>query len=493
MHRRARVCIETLEQRQLLSAAVGPSALTASAGVKATEISSRTFNVKNYGAKGNATADDRSAIQAAINAMKSNGGGTLVFPSGIYRISKAVRIEKTSKFIVSAVGATIKPFGSVSPNYATGDILQISSCSSFTINGLTFDGNERSRKGGFPAESLRMDGVSDFRLTGCTFTDAVLDDIYIAANSSKVSSKDGVIENCTLDGARRNSISVIAGQRIEITNNRISNVRGADPGDGILIESNATDAEGANRDIVINRNTFSNVDDSGVSVIPNRSPKYITIDSNEFVNCPTGVRIMTTQCVVSNNFFHDAVRPTSGRGSQTLGQIVTGGYNGGVVTIDSNRIENIKDMSGIYVHITWTGSANVENNTVKGLTNSKYPVIHVWTSNATVTGNGIDQCAGMGIVVAGNNANIGANLLTNGNHVGIYSCGTGGSIWRNTVVDYGIADAGLCIIADGGTIGSSIYENVIRHWDTPNWTGMRVDSRDILTANSLQGVSIKTL
>lgn len=45
-------------------------------------------NVKNpsYGAIGNGTANDTAAVQAAINAVKNNGGGTVFFPAGVYSV-----------------------------------------------------------------------------------------------------------------------------------------------------------------------------------------------------------------------------------------------------------------------------------------------------------------------------------------------------------------------------------------------------------------------
>jgi len=48
-------------------------------------LSGGTFNVKNYGATGDGTTDDAAAIQAAINAASSAGGGIVFFPQGVYK------------------------------------------------------------------------------------------------------------------------------------------------------------------------------------------------------------------------------------------------------------------------------------------------------------------------------------------------------------------------------------------------------------------------
>jgi hypothetical protein len=45
------------------------------------------INVKDFGATGNGTTDDSTAIQNAINAINSNRGGRVLFPQGIYRIA----------------------------------------------------------------------------------------------------------------------------------------------------------------------------------------------------------------------------------------------------------------------------------------------------------------------------------------------------------------------------------------------------------------------
>ncbi len=49
-----------------------------------------SYNVNDFGAKGDGTADDAPAIQTAINAAAANpGGGNVIFPNGTYLLDSA--------------------------------------------------------------------------------------------------------------------------------------------------------------------------------------------------------------------------------------------------------------------------------------------------------------------------------------------------------------------------------------------------------------------
>ena len=52
--------------------------------------SPNVFDVRTFGAKGDAAADDRRAIQDAIDAANSSGGGVVLFPRGKYRVDSTV-------------------------------------------------------------------------------------------------------------------------------------------------------------------------------------------------------------------------------------------------------------------------------------------------------------------------------------------------------------------------------------------------------------------
>ncbi len=62
------------------------------------------LNVKDFGAVGNGKADDTVAIQKAIDAASLQSGGELLIPAGNYRISKTLRIEKSSGLIIRGQG-----------------------------------------------------------------------------------------------------------------------------------------------------------------------------------------------------------------------------------------------------------------------------------------------------------------------------------------------------------------------------------------------------
>lgn len=60
------------------------------------------YNVKNYGALGNGSHDDTSAIQAAITASSNNG--VICFPAGSYLVTAPITIATGSSLIFAGVG-----------------------------------------------------------------------------------------------------------------------------------------------------------------------------------------------------------------------------------------------------------------------------------------------------------------------------------------------------------------------------------------------------
>jgi hypothetical protein len=70
-------------------------------------------DVRWFGARGDGTADDRPAIQRAIDACAAASGGTVLFPRGTYRTTAALTVS-ASNVILQGIGnaSSIRPVGS---------------------------------------------------------------------------------------------------------------------------------------------------------------------------------------------------------------------------------------------------------------------------------------------------------------------------------------------------------------------------------------------
>lgn len=65
------------------------------------------YDVASYGAQGDGTTDDTNAIQAAIDAANLRGGGTIVFPAGTFRVTRALTIHSKIVFRGAGIRATV--------------------------------------------------------------------------------------------------------------------------------------------------------------------------------------------------------------------------------------------------------------------------------------------------------------------------------------------------------------------------------------------------
>ncbi|HEX3786092.1 MAG TPA: glycosyl hydrolase family 28-related protein [Pseudonocardiaceae bacterium] len=111
------------------------------------------YNVKDYGATGNGSTDDTTAVQNAINAASTAGGGTVWFPAGTYMVtpttSPALNVPSDG---IKLVGASRKK--SVLKKTANGVLLSMSGPSTDTtgathlhycsLESMTLHGNSKS-------------------------------------------------------------------------------------------------------------------------------------------------------------------------------------------------------------------------------------------------------------------------------------------------------------------------------------------------------------
>jgi polygalacturonase len=104
-HRRVLLSVLAVGVLSTATAGVAVAAEAPSAGTKA------TFNVKDYGAKGDNKTNDAAAINKGITAVNQAGGGTLQFPSGTYKLGATVHLKSDVLFQLDS-GATLSATGS---------------------------------------------------------------------------------------------------------------------------------------------------------------------------------------------------------------------------------------------------------------------------------------------------------------------------------------------------------------------------------------------
>ncbi len=97
------------------------------------------YNARIYGAVGDGVTDDHAAIQAAINAAYTAGGGTIYLPTGTYLLGAALAVNASGISIVGAEWSSVLKLASSVNDYAIkfspGAGLITIGCSNFTIDG----------------------------------------------------------------------------------------------------------------------------------------------------------------------------------------------------------------------------------------------------------------------------------------------------------------------------------------------------------------------
>jgi hypothetical protein len=135
------------------------------------------FNVRDYGAVGDEKTDDTSAIQAAINAADTNGGGTVYLPAGSYRITGIM-------LGINNTGDATSFVSLVGESEITTKLRYYGSSSGVA---LSFNKNKYSH-------------LRDLRITNCTGSRGSTEGIRTAGSSHGTASNGHVFESLIIEG-----------------------------------------------------------------------------------------------------------------------------------------------------------------------------------------------------------------------------------------------------------------------------------------------------
>jgi parallel beta-helix repeat protein len=359
------------------------------------------LNVKTgYGATGNGSSDDTAAIQNAINAASSAGGGVVEVPAGTYMINLGYQGEfgllmKSNVTLQLDAGATLKAKTGAP---GTSNMIMFNGGSNMNIVGPgTLDGNKGSIGLDENIENVCFWGGSDIVLCGFTSQNAPGDGIYLngypsgAGVGAPVSNVLICNVTCTANG--RNGMSPDGCDGLVVRDSSFSNQTSANPMNGIDCEPINNQAP---NNFAIFNCTFANDAGGGIQSGPDDSGDNATFTNmtyafNTVSNCGNyGLEAQDGSGPV--NILYNTVSNTGPAYEfQGYGIMLRGSTGIRNVTILGNTVSGSKS-DGIF--LSSASSSTCTGNTVTGS-----------------GGKGINNQCGSGVTVSNNteSSNSGGN------------------------------------------------------------------------------------
>lgn len=327
-----------------------------------TVIGERGVSVKDFGALGNGSATDTTAIRNAIAKLKAAGGGLLIFPAGTYLVDDAITIDFAGLTMVG-LGETPTIIKSTVTDKRIFDCN--SSTSSLTIRNLSLQCSGTSTEA-----ALYMSGVLTAELNELSVS-GFEDGIHILGASGRIKIYGGSILTPDASGIG----IIIAGSATAI---RVTNVRLTEA----VANTIGVSIQGSANDIMISGCVIATT--TGVS-IPNAgdtTTNVTLIHNNMSLVCTTAWNIVQTAACLfhpwSNNI---GTATTADASSKDLASATA-------LTLTGSHYYNI------------TGATQIDR-IVKDFRYREFPVVLKFASNPVVRHNQADSGTELGILLAG--------------------------------------------------------------------------------------------
>ena len=243
--------------------------------------SSLVVDVRQTGAMGDGRTDDTAALQAAFDKVGGTGGTVLV-PDGTYMVDavsneRRLKIRKDTTLKLSP-GATIKSIPNGALNYS---LLTIANVANVTVSGGTLEGDraQHTDKAGEWGMGLMIgEGAKNVTVSGVTSKEMWGDGFYVATAQN--------VTFCSVisDHNRRQGLSVIEVDQLEVASSVFSNTQGTRPSAGIDFEPDNVEQRISN--VRVHNSKFLNNKGPGILVAGKKGVSLISkleITENLFV------------------------------------------------------------------------------------------------------------------------------------------------------------------------------------------------------------------
>jgi parallel beta-helix repeat protein len=424
------------------------------------------YNVKDYGALGDGSTDDSSAIQSAITAAQADHNGIVFFPQGTYIIGTTPNITSSVMVLGSGLSSILKAKSSTNVN-----CLQITQTSYVIIKDLQIDGQASTQSGGIS---------------------------YIARIGIYINNCDDVrVENCYVHDTYGSGILADDTTNLVITNNRVHNSKdnliflrpwsaGTNAGcNGAVISNNSVDGSSyygicclhSDNISILGNTAFGNglLDNSQGTGIDLESCRYCTITGNlthdnhggilcryEDEGTPSQRNSYIT--ITGNTCFNDAINGTHGESG-------IGISDSDYVVVSGNNVAN----QTIGISNYQTNNVLLEGNIIDNTSSFGIAAFDSASTRLEMVDNKISRAGSNGIVTGVPFTIISGNMITDSISQGIeLAPGSSNTVVRgNTIVDNG--DNGI-LVDPGNTLNIDIIGN------TFNSTGTK-QTRALFEAN----------
>lgn len=299
------------------------------------DVGSMFFNVTDYGAKGDGTTDDASAIQSALTACNTSGGGIVFFPEGTYLLKSSV-LFYSNQTLWFENGATLKQGASIDNllmSYCGAETGEYNGTHDCLIYGAVFDG------GNYTTNNTLVGIVHSKNIT---FENCVFKNAYGTWHNLEINSSYNVkVINCDFEGSRKTGAN---GEMIQIDainntatwpwNNRglVDNtiakyieVCGCIFHGSTVVPAIGNHSEASDSFIRIHDNVFDGLTSSR-GAINLQSANNVDIHDNVFNECTTGVGSSGATYYIHDNRFVSATTAISGSTSVAHANMINGTY-----------------------------------------------------------------------------------------------------------------------------------------------------------------------
>lgn len=293
-----------------------------------------SISVKDFGAKGDGSTNDATAIQNALDSL-SETGGTIYFPYGVYRITSPI-LFYSNQVLYFDNGATIlqgTSMNSLMRNYSTTEIGEYDGTHNTQIIGATFDG------GSYTTNNTLLGFCHSQYITikDCTFKNAYGNWHDLEVNSSQYV----LIENCDFSGARKTQTNGenlqfdVAGNtsyypwgdiKIDNTVCQYIDVRGCHFHDNTVSPAIGNHSTASHKFVRIHDCTFDGNTSSRGAINFTGGMTNVDIYDNTFNNCTTGIGTSGSTYYIYNNRFVGATTAISGSTSVAHANMINGTY-----------------------------------------------------------------------------------------------------------------------------------------------------------------------